>query len=187
MQPGEGGLEDPTGLLFDDNGDLLVLSWATHEVLKYDGITGNFIEVVVPECAAGLKNPQDIVYNNEGDLLVTGRGCDCVIAVDGETGDISQFVPPGSGGLDEPIGLAMTPDGSLLITMAAGNGAVLKYGGATGQFLGVFLPPLAGGLGGDPRFLLFLPVYAKADLDRDGDVDLKVYAEFGLLFEGPQE
>ena len=187
VRPREGGLDGPVGLLFDENGDLLVSSERTHEVLKYDGATGNFIEVVVPAGAAGLNYPEDLIHDNDGDLLIAGWGCDCVIAVDGETGDIRQFVRPGLGGLNGPVGLAMTPDGSLLVTMIEGDGAVLEYDGETGQFLGVFLSPRAGGLSGDPSYMLFLRVYPKADLDRDGDVDLEDYAEFGTLFGGPHQ
>jgi streptogramin lyase len=72
----------------------------------------------------------------------------------GQTGAfLGAHVPPGSGGLNVATGLAVGPDGHLYVG-SRDTDAVLRFAGATGQFLGVF----AGGDGLDnPTGLLFGP------------------------------
>jgi secreted PhoX family phosphatase len=42
-----GGLGSPDGMLFGPDGNLYVASDSTDEVLRYDGVTGAFIDVFV--------------------------------------------------------------------------------------------------------------------------------------------
>jgi hypothetical protein len=74
VPPGSGGLNSPFGLLFgpDGNGDgqqdLYVSTWLAHgtnfkakgntsAVLRYDGVTGSFIDAFVPFGSVGMDNP----------------------------------------------------------------------------------------------------------------------------------
>lgn len=82
-------------------------------------------------------------------LFVGSLGDSSVKRYDGRTGAfIETFVAPASGGLRDPEGLAMGPDGNLYVSSfgdvhAGGRnyGAVLRYSGSTGALLGTFVPP----------------------------------------------
>lgn len=73
----------------------------------------------------------------------------------GPPGFIRVFVPPGSGGLMAPEGLAFGPNGNLFVSNAGSN-SVLEYDGTTGAFVTTFVAPGSGGLLG-PTFLTFSP------------------------------
>jgi hypothetical protein len=74
VQPGSGGLNSPFGLVFgpDGNGDgrpdLYLSTWLAHGtdfkakkgtsgILRYDGVTGSFIDAFVPFGSPGMDNP----------------------------------------------------------------------------------------------------------------------------------
>ena len=73
------------------------------------------------------------------DLLVSSRNDDSVLRYDGTTGElIDEFVPAGSGGLNEPgAGITFGADGNLYVTSSDTN-EVLRYDGTTGEFIDVF-------------------------------------------------
>jgi DNA-binding beta-propeller fold protein YncE len=78
-------------------------------------------------------------------LLVSDRTNNNVERYDGTTGQlIDTFVTSGSGGLEEPRGLAYGPDGNLYVSKGTDPGGVLRYDGTTGEFLDSFAS--AGGL-----------------------------------------
>src|SRR2546421_8614023 len=51
---------------------LLVGSWNTNAVLRYDGVTGAFIDAFVPPNGGGLNRPHGLRYGWDGNLLVAG-------------------------------------------------------------------------------------------------------------------
>ncbi len=89
-------------------------------------------------------------------LYISSVGTDSVLQFDGITGaSIGTFVPAGSGGLDNPGGLAFGPDNNLYVSSRATNN-VLRYNGVTGAFVDVFVPSGSGGLA-QPVDLAFGP------------------------------
>ena len=50
---------------------------------------------------------------------------------------VSEFVPAGTGGLQNPTGMAIGPDRNLYVVSSPRN-AVLRFNGSTGAFLDVF-------------------------------------------------
>jgi streptogramin lyase len=89
-------------------------------------------------------------------LLVTSAGSNSVLQFDPITGAfINVLVPTGSGGLNDPRGLAIGSMGDLFVSSFATN-SVLRFNHATGAFLGVFVAPGSGGLAG-PFDLAFGP------------------------------
>jgi len=72
------------------------------------------------------------------DLLVSSSNTNQVLRYNGTTGVfIGAFVPPGSGGLTTPAGLAFSPDAHFHVASSAAD-AVLRYDGMTGASVGAF-------------------------------------------------
>ena len=92
----------------------------------------------------------------DGAILVASGQTDSVLRYDVETGEfLDEFVLSGSGGLEDPRGLAFGPDDNLYVS-SFGTGEVLRYDGETGDFIDDFVPSGSGGLE-RPQDLLFGP------------------------------
>lgn len=90
----------------------------------------------------------------QADLLVSSQLTDSVKQYNFPTGAfVGDFVPPASGGLSLPVGLAFGPDSNLYVS-SFGDSSVKRYDGATGAFLGNFVAPGSGGLD-SPQYLTF--------------------------------
>ena len=90
------------------------------------------------------------------ELLVANSGTKAmsVLRYNASTGAfIDTFVAPGSGGLDDPEGLAFGPDGHLYVS-SFDSDEVLRYNGMTGAFIDAFVTAGNGGLD-CPTSLLF--------------------------------
>lgn len=68
---------------------------------------------------------------------------------------IDDFVSAGSGGLNQPLGLTIGPDGNLYVSSRLTDN-VLRYNGTTGAFIDAFVPAGSGGLN-VPSSLTFGP------------------------------
>ena len=132
-QPGDLG----AWLVFGPDGNLFVKSGGitappqSSSVLRFDGTTGEFIDVFVSPGSGGLHGPRALVFGPDGNLYVNSNqpGPGSVLRYDGTTGAfIDPFVPYGSGGLvdtkgftfryTDPTTLAYVP-GSRFHIMAA--------------------------------------------------------------------
>jgi hypothetical protein len=137
------GLSQPFGLIKDPGGNLLVASFGTDSVRRYDGETGVFVDTFA--AGQGLMQPRNIVYGPDGNLYMT-TGNHQVMRFDGLHGAfIDTFVPAGCGGLRDPYGLEFGSDGNLYVVSGA-TSSVLRYDGQTGAFLNTFVQPGGGGL-----------------------------------------
>jgi DNA-binding beta-propeller fold protein YncE len=98
---GSGGLSSPYGNpVFDGNGNLLVPSLDTANVLQYDGNAGAFLGAFVPAGSGGLTGPEGVGFGPDGNPYVVSQGNESVLRYDGTTGAfVDAFVPSGSGGL----------------------------------------------------------------------------------------
>ena len=131
-----GGLAGPDDIVFAANGDFLVGSVGTNQVLRYDGTTGVFIEAW-PTDSSEVFNPGGLAFDGNGDLYV-GSG-DRVFKLDGDTGAmIGEFVARRSGGLTSVYALAFGPDGHLYVSSRS-TGNVYRYDGMTGEFIDIFV------------------------------------------------
>jgi hypothetical protein len=175
---GSGGLTVARSVIFgpDGNGDgsrdLYVTSAQTDNVLRYDGVTGAFLDAFVPAGSGGLTDPTALVFGPDGNLYVASGAhsnyYNSILRFNGATGAFMDvFVPAGSAGLTlaPTAGVIFGPDASGDGTpdLYVSNGVadeVLIYSGANGSFLRKYLTPGLGGLN-DPKGLLF---------DRDGNL-----------------
>jgi len=133
---GNGGLDTPTYVERGPDDNLYVCSQDTNEVLRYDGRTGDFIDVFAS--GNGLLQPQDLVFSTDGYLYVSSLGSHAVLRFDGQTGAfIDTFVARFSGGLSGPTGLAFGPDGNLYVSSWFTD-QVLRYDAQTGAFIDSF-------------------------------------------------
>src|SRR5437868_3680468 len=53
---------------------LLVTSFSSNAVLRYDGVTGNFVDAFVPPGSGGLVQPNGLRYGPDGNLYVSSCG-----------------------------------------------------------------------------------------------------------------
>ncbi len=133
---GAGGMTRPEAALLGADGRVYVVDRAIG-VLRFDAVTGAWVDVFVPNGRGGLASPWRLAFGPDGRLYVTSGGTQDVRRFDGVTGAwIDTFVAAGRGGLSEPGGLAFGPDGHLCV-VSRGTGQVLRYDGASGAFLNV--------------------------------------------------
>ncbi|HBE70599.1 MAG TPA: hypothetical protein DDW52_20835, partial [Planctomycetaceae bacterium] len=165
VSEGSGGLTRPRLLEFgpDGNGDgvqdLYVASVDTNEILRYDGLTGDFIDAFITG-EAQLNNPLDFAFSPEdGDLYVlSGTNSDAsVLRFDQTTGDLVEAAVTG---LVAPWGLSFFDSGPFfgdMLLTERGTNRVLRFDGTA---LTEFVTPGSGGLA-NPRNAVIGP---------DGDV-----------------
>jgi hypothetical protein len=91
------------GLVFGPDGKLYVARADHPSVLRYDGLTGAFLDAFVTEGSGGLIAATDPLFGPDGNLYVRsspGLTQAAVLRYDGTTGAfIDQLFPYGSGGL----------------------------------------------------------------------------------------
>jgi hypothetical protein len=146
-----GGLQNPTALILGRDGNLYVSSQANSSVLRYDGTTGDFLDAFVPTGLGGLNTPRGLVFAPDGNLYVSSNGTQSVMRYDGTTG--APLPAPGQLGAVfasadglQPGSLVFGPDGNLYVGNRRGDNSVLRFNGATGEYIDTFVSPGSGGL-----------------------------------------
>ena len=152
--PRNGELLAPFGEAFGVEGHLYVVNNLTHNVKRFDGATGEFIDVFVASQSGGLDEPLSMIFGPDGDLYVGSNTTDSVKRYNGTTGAfIDDFVTPGDGGLLAPIAMVFGPDGNLYVS-DLGTDSIKRYNGGTGDYIDDFVFPGSGGMN-NPFGLIF--------------------------------
>lgn len=144
---GRGGLNNAIGLAFDPNGRIFVGSWSNSQVLAFD-LAGTFQGIVAeagrPE---GFVGGNDVKIGLNGYLYLSSYGDQTVKVVDPGTGALILSTESGAAhGIQNLTSLALTQEGSILAVDSRPGGAVHRFDGTTGAYLGVAVSAGAGGL-----------------------------------------
>ena len=91
------GLQGPTDIWFQDNGQLWVNDWSGGTIVRF-GATGQLIGNV----ATGLTNPEGIDYLPNGNFLIGNGGTSSVRMFTTTGGALGEFIATGSGNLSTP-------------------------------------------------------------------------------------
>jgi len=208
IPPGSGGLSNPDTIVFgpdgngDDKSDIYVASGdkpgtsaepTASAVLRYDGITGAFIDKFVgdnPNTPAdetgGLSRPYGLAFGPDGNFYVSSFLSDQILRYNGKTGQFIDVFASGNqqaGGLNGPNGLLFAPDGNLYVTTqgsvardgkadysASFPSQVLRYNPQTGQS-SIFASPDP-----SPRSQGFTSLLGMAIGPADGDLYVSDFA-----------
>ena len=104
---------------FGPDGNVYFASGGTHEVLRFSGRDGAFIDRFVEGGEGGLAAPSGLTFGPGGILYVGSPSTDRVLRFDRDGAYIGDFFPAGSGGLDLPVGITFGPDGNFYVAGAA--------------------------------------------------------------------
>lgn len=138
MTPGDdtGGLDAPTGLTFGPDGNLYVCGFNSDNVIRYDGTTGNFIDVFVTAGSAGLNGPDaGMMFGPDGNLYIPGWFSNRVHRYDGTTGaSTGTFISS----IGRPRTLVFREGTGTLLVTSWLNNRVEEFNAASGAFVSIF-------------------------------------------------
>lgn len=131
------GLDQPHGILHRSSG-LLVASFGTHDVKRYDRVTGAFMDDFIP-ATAGLNLPVYLALGPlDGHLYVSSQGNDRIMRFDAHTGaPIGTGIFVAANLLDGPSGFGWSPDGKNFYVAGRYSANVLAYDATNGLSLNV--------------------------------------------------
>ena len=97
----------------------------TIEFLRYDQVTGNFVDEFIKSRDHGLTEPRGLVFDKNGRLYVTSNENHKILQFNDLTGSFEKILDTGEE-LQNPVGLIMDNDDNLLVS-SSGNGLVISY------------------------------------------------------------
>jgi hypothetical protein len=155
-----GGLAGAKSMTFGPDGALYIVSARTHEVLRYDPVSGAFIDAFVTAGSGGVSSPATALFGSDRngddvpDLYVSSNLTNEVLLYSGADGaPLGVFVTANSGGLAGPHDMEFGADGHLyVVSSASSNERVFRFDGTTGAFIDIIIPE---GLVPETSFITF--------------------------------
>ncbi len=120
---------DLQGLDFGPDGNLYVASRGANAIVRFDGSTGDFIDLFA---TSGLDGPNTPRFGPDGRLYVSCRNSNNVVRIEPTGGMPTVFATEPR--LRSPEGLSFGPDGDLYVS-ARLDSVVLRFNGMTGAFM----------------------------------------------------
>jgi len=149
VSAGLGGIEDPSGLVFTNDGELLVASAGTDRIVRFDS-GGNPVGIFASSSTSAISNLHELLVLPDGSVLASNHSPDAILryASDGTPwGTDGTFISSESG-LVDPRQMTLGPDGMLYVAVRRGNdGAVMRFNPSDGTLIDTFVAQDAGGLG----------------------------------------
>jgi hypothetical protein len=140
--------------LLGSTGLLLIPDSGGDRVMAFDPTTGDLVDAdFIPTDSDHLVTPKNAILSAAGNtILVSEQVQDVVHEYDLDGNYIGIFAPAGGPNpaiLDNIIGLALRPNGNLLVTVTGGanDDSVAEFD-TSGNYLGNFVPNDAGGMDG---------------------------------------
>lgn len=166
-------LHDARAMAFGPDGNLYIAHYddcvtgptgctgSLGEIVRFDGLTGDFLDVYVHSGQSGLTWPYDLAFGPGGALFVanTTATTNNILRFDrsarvravGNAGSAVFVTHPGL----YPLAIAFGPDYNLYVSSNSDNsgsdGAILRFDGRTGAFIDVYVASVEGG----PRGIAF--------------------------------
>ncbi|MCB8946035.1 MAG: cadherin-like domain-containing protein [Ardenticatenaceae bacterium] len=135
-------------------GVLLVPDWTNDRVMAFDPQTGDLVDAdFIPSDPTNLSSPKNAILSASGNsILVSDQIEDVVQEYDLDGNYLGVFAPsggPNTAILDNILGIALRPNGNLLVTVTSGSNqdSVAEFDTA-GNYLGNFIAIGSGGLDG---------------------------------------
>jgi hypothetical protein len=128
VAPSSGGLVGAVGMTVSANGDLLVASQGTNQVLRYSGVDGSFVGVFAQ--SANLNGPAHLAFASNGNLLVSNFLGASVSQFDASGNYLGEFTSgtPG-GGLQGVASFAIAGNGDVYVG-SFNTGEIFVYNSA---------------------------------------------------------
>ncbi len=106
-----------------DHGILYVVDRDADQVKRFDAATGDYLGPI--EAHGAIDKPIHLALHRST-LFIGNRGNESVVRCDLLTGKVSPFIAPKAGGLRNPAGLAIGPDGFFYVA-SRGSHQILRY------------------------------------------------------------
>ncbi len=105
---------------------LLVTDNFGNQVIRYDAVTGNFVDVLItsqPQDNGGLNGPVGMLIDAHGDLLVASQNTDSILRYNLETGEfLGEFASAKTGNaFAGPAKICIGPDGNIYVANFFGS------------------------------------------------------------------
>ncbi|HKQ49403.1 MAG TPA: thrombospondin type 3 repeat-containing protein [Phycisphaerae bacterium] len=151
-------LADPFRSMLSGVGVLLIPDDSNDRVMAFDPADGDLVDPAVIDDQTNLFSPIDAILHPDGSrFLVSTQFDNLVQSYDLDGNFLGAFAPAGGVNtaiLDDPLGIALHPDGSILVCSILGvNGDSVARFDTAGNFVGNLVAPGAGGLS-NPRAAL---------------------------------